>query len=306
MTEAEFTMPVPTPFRLDLTAWALRRRGSNIVDQWGGGCYSRLLMHRGSSVRLVVRQRGSAVQELVVTLRSEGHIDEQLQVSTRSLIQKVFGLSSDLTPFYRLAKADVLLEALVKEFAGVRPPRFPSMFEALVNSVACQQVSLDSGIATLNRLAQGFGVRLADDGQTQYAFPRPIDLVHLPYERIKSVGFSGQKARAIVGLARLFAQDGTDLAHLNQLTNDEAVTYLTAIPGIGRWSAEYVLLRGMGRLDSFPGDDVGAQNNLQQVFRRDTKPTYEEIKTLVSRWSPYQGFVYFHLLLDKLRAKGVL
>lgn len=305
MKEAEFTMPVPTPFRLDLTAWALRRRGSNIVDQWGNGCYSRLLMHRDSSVRLVVRQRGSAVQELVVTLRSEGRIDEQLQVSTRSLVQKVFGLSSDLTAFYRLAKADVLLEALVTEFAGVRPPRFPSMFEALVNSVACQQVSLDSGIATLNRLAQGFGVRL-DDGQTQYAFPRPIDLVHLPYERIKSVGFSGQKARAIVGLARLFAQDDTDLAHLDQLANDEAVTYLTAIPGIGRWSAEYVLLRGMGRLDSFPGDDVGAQNNLQQVFRRDTKPTYEEIKALVSRWSPYQGFVYFHLLLDKLKAKGVL
>lgn len=242
----------------------------------------------------------------MITVRSEGRIDEQLHAFARAHVEKVLGLSADLTAFYRLAKADVFLESIVTDFAGVRPPRFPSMFEALVNSVACQQVSLDSGIATLNRLAQGFGAHLVDDGQTQYAFPRPIDRVHLPSERIKSVGFCGQKARAIVGLAWLFAQDDTDLSHLDQLTNDQAITYLTAIPGIGRWSAEYVLLRGLGRLDSFPGDDVGAQNNLRQLFRLDTKPTYEEIKTLVSRWSPYQGFVYFHLLLDKLRAKGVL
>jgi DNA-3-methyladenine glycosylase II len=67
-----------------------------------------------------------------------------------------------------------------------------------------------------------------------------------------------------------------------------------------------VVLRGMGRLDIFPGDDVGAQSNLQRRFHRDTKPGYDEIKELVSRWSPYPGLVYFHLLLGKLRMKGVL
>ena len=78
------------------------------------------------------------------------------------------------------------------------------------------------------------------------------------------------------------------------------------IRGIGRWSAEYVLLRGLGRLDAFPGDDIGAQNNLKRIFLLDNKPTYEGIKKLTSRWHPYEGLVYFHLLLEKLHLKGVI
>jgi DNA-3-methyladenine glycosylase II len=131
-----------------------------------------------------------------------------------------------------------------------------------------------------------------------------VDLLDVPEERITELGFSRQKTRAIKDLTAHFAADGTDLSQLDHITNDHAVAYLTGIRGIGRWSAEYVLLRGLGRLDSFPGDDVGAQNNLQRLFHRDTKPGYDEIKELVARWSPYQGVVYFHLLLEKLRTKG--
>lgn len=306
MNEVEFTTAVSAPFRLDLTAWALRRRSSNTIDQWTDGRYARLIVHRDCSVRVLVTQPQSAPQELVVTLRSNEQIGERLQADARSLVHKMLGVEVDLTAFYRLAKGDALLGHLVTESAGVRPPRFPSLFESLVNAIACQQVSLDSGIATLNRLSRAFGVALVDEGLTHHAFPRPVDLLDVPVEQIKSVGFSGQKSRAIVGLAELFAEDDTALASLDQLTNDEAVACLSAISGIGRWSSEYVLLRGMGRLDSFPGDDVGAQNNLQELFHRETKPTYDEIKTLVARWSPYQGVVYFHLLLEKLKTKGVL
>jgi len=62
----------------------------------------------------------------------------------------------------------------------------------------------------------------------------------------------------------------------------------------------------LGRLDTFPGDDIGAQNNLKRIFELDTKPTYEEIKKLTSKWHPYEGLVYFHLLLEKLHLKGVI
>ena len=93
---------------------------------------------------------------------------------------------------------------------------------------------------------------------------------------------------------------------LDGLNNTQAVAYLSRIRGIGRWSAEYVLLRGLGRLDTFPGDDVGAQNNLQRLFHLADKPTYDHIRQLTSPWHPYEGLVYFHLLLDKLRVKGAL
>jgi DNA-3-methyladenine glycosylase II len=62
----------------------------------------------------------------------------------------------------------------------------------------------------------------------------------------------------------------------------------------------------LGRLDTFPGDDIGAQNNLQRLFHLVDRPNYEQIRELTSRWHPYEGLVYFHLLLEKLRTKGVI
>jgi DNA-3-methyladenine glycosylase II len=90
------------------------------------------------------------------------------------------------------------------------------------------------------------------------------------------------------------------------MNNEEAKTSLSSMRGVGRWTAEYVLLRGLGRLDTFPGDDVGAQKNLQQLLHLEEKPPYEKVKELTSPWQPYAGFVYFHLLLDKLEKQGVL
>jgi DNA-3-methyladenine glycosylase II len=104
----------------------------------------------------------------------------------------------------------------------------------------------------------------------------------------------------------ILGNQGEDFSCLERMKNEEVANYLSTVRGIGRWSTEYVLLRGLGRLDTFPGDDIGAQNNLKRLFNLDNKPDYEQIKRLTSRWQPYQGLVYFHLLLDRLQAKGII
>ena len=93
---------------------------------------------------------------------------------------------------------------------------------------------------------------------------------------------------------------------LEAMNDEEAKASLSSMRGVGRWTAEYVLLRGLSRLDTFPGDDVGAQKNLQQLLHLEEKPSYGKIKEVTSSWHPYAGFVYFHLLLDKLEKQGVL
>ena len=75
---------------------------------------------------------------------------------------------------------------------------------------------------------------------------------------------------------------------------------LTSLRGIGRWTAEYVLLRGLGRLHIFPGDDIGAHNKLRHLFGIDAPLDYDAVQQLVARWHPYAGVVYFHLLLESL------
>ena len=96
----------------------------------------------------------------------------------------------------------------------------------------------------------------------------------------------------------MIAAEDIDLEQLEQLDDAAVVERLTALRGIGRWTAEYVLLRGLGRLHVFPGDDVGAHNKLRRLFGIDTALDYDGVKLLVAPWQPYAGAVYFHLLLD--------
>jgi len=302
-----FVIPVAGPFRLDLTVWALRRRQNNTVDQWANDRYTRVIVCSNDVVKVtIIQQTSGAEPGLVVTLQSNQALTERIQMEAELLIRKMLGLTVDLRRFYSLAGNYDVLKPLVEQFSGVRPPRFPSIFEGLVNSIACQQVSLDSGIATLNRLSQTFGVSFVNNGVTSCAFPRPVDLLDIPEGAIRKLGFSRQKERAIKELSTNVATSQINLSNLEGLTNGEVVEYLSKMRGIGRWSSEYVLLRGLGRLDTFPGDDVGAQNNLQRLFHLDAKPDYDEIRKLMSRWNPYQGLIYFHLLLEKLRIKGFL
>jgi DNA-3-methyladenine glycosylase II len=303
MAQATIVLPTPHPFRLDLTVWALRRREKNTIDRWHNGRYSRVVVAEGQPVRLTAIQETA---ELMVTVESATPVSERATREAGQLIHRMLGLGVDLAPFYELAGHDPVIGPLAERFRGMRPPRFPTVFEGLINAIACQQMTLDLGILLLNRLSQRFGPQLNDSGAVLHGFPAPADLADVPDGSIRELGFSRQKARAIQQLAAHVVDTSVDLARLDGLTNDEAAAELSRIRGIGRWSAEYVLLRGLGRVDTFPGDDIGAQNNLQRLFHLAGKPTYDRIRQLTSPWHPYEGFVYFHLLLDKLRANGTL
>ncbi len=303
----KFAFSVASPFRLDLTVWALRRRQKNIIDQWNENRYARIFACGNTPIKLTIIQKfENNNSKIIGLLQTKKEIAPKKQEIILPLIQNMLGLTVDLQPFYRLVKNNETLDQLVKQFVGVRPPRFPSIFEALINAIACQQLTLDSGILLLNRFAERFGVEFKDGSTILYAFPRPEDLAGASLEDIKKLGFSNQKARAIKELTTKVITTEINLAHLEEMENKEAIEYLSTIRGIGRWSAEYVLLRGLGRLDTFPGDDVGARNNLQQLFHIDKKPNYEEIKKLTYQFHPYEGLVYFHLLLENLRMRGAI
>ena len=152
--------PVP-PFRLDLTVWVLRRRPHNLMDRWDGETYRRVLLVGDQPVAVAVSQSGPPeAPELRVEacgVEPEIEVDSETSEILAATLTWMLGLDLDLTEFYRFAAQEPRLQALVQEFRGVKPPRFPSLFEALVNAIACQQLSLTVGIHLLNRLTQTFG-----------------------------------------------------------------------------------------------------------------------------------------------------
>jgi len=304
-----FAIEVRTPFRLDLTVWALRRRAHNTIDAWDGATYTRTLVADGVPVQAVVGQDDTGDLErtrLCVEVRRRGEEPSEVGVAeVRDTIEQTLGLHVDLAGFYELAAADERLAGLARCFMGVRPPRFGSVFEAIVNAVACQQLSLTVGIHLLDRLAAAYGPEVTLRGATP-GFPIPERLAAAEPSHLRRLGFSVAKARTILLLARQVASGALDLDALALVSDERATAALVALPGIGRWSAEYVLLRGLGRLGVLPGDDVGARNNLRQRFELPASAGYDEVAALAKGWWPYGGMVYFHLLLDGLARAGQL
>jgi DNA-3-methyladenine glycosylase II len=293
------------PFRLDLTAWALRRRAHNTIDRFDAGTYRRALLIGNEAVGLSVTQRGSpGAPRLMVALA--GTADERTEASARVALDHLLGLTVDLAGFGAMAAADPLLDRLARRMRGLRPPRFPSVFEALVNAVACQQLSLAVGIHLLNRLTAAYGRPVAGAVDGLRAFPDAQDLSTVAPGELRRLGFSRTKAHTVVDLARATIDGTLDGQVLGTLDDAEAVARLTSLRGIGRWSAEYVLLRGLGRLHVFPGDDVGARNKLERFLDIEGRLDYDGVEQLVARWHPFAGLVYFHLLLDSLSEAGLV
>lgn len=303
---ANFWLNPVAPFRLDLTVWALRRRAVNLIDRWDGECYRRALVMSGSTTEIAVTQHGKPESpRLRVSLTGE-EVTSEARETAIAVLERLLGLKIDLKPFYRLAAADSKLSPLVARFRGLKPPRFPNLFETLANAVACQQMSLSLGILLLNRLAEKFGAEVETSAGTAHVFPEPAVLAAQQPDAFRQLGFSRQKGRSLIALAQTCmggVVTGQDLEHLGDA---DVVKRLLTLRGIGRWSAEYALLRGFGRLNVYPGDDVGARNNLRRWLRLRKPLDYNGVRRVTNKWQPYSGFVYFHMLLDGLENRGQL
>lgn len=306
MIQETFVLDPTPPFRLDLTVWALRRRARNQIDQWDGTTYTRVLLLEGHPVKVTVSQQDPLPHPLLLVTASCPVPLAQLKARVSSTVQHMLGCATDVSAFYALARHDQDLSALAEQFMGLKPPRFPTLFEALLNAFACQQVSLDVGLLLLNRLSERYGLSWTDDQRVAFAFPGPEHLANASEEQLRALGWSHQKARAVLELARLLTEAPHSFARFESMNNEDVRQALLPLRGVGRWTAEYVLLRGLGRIEVFPGDDVGAQKNLQRLLSLDKQPTYERMQTLTARWHPYAGLVYFHLLLRNLDKKGLL
>ncbi len=296
--------PTP-PFRLDLTAWALRRRRENIIDRWDGSVYRRVLVLEGLPVEVEVSQSGSPEHPALRVTAGAEKFPPRWKAALTAALERMLGLRLDLKEFYPFGGSHSRLAPLAERFRGVKPPRFPTVFETVANGIACQQLSLTVGIILLNRLAKKYGASVEKPGETSYSFPLPEKIAQARISGLRSLGFSFQKARALIELARKAVVEGPDLGGLYGMDKEAALERLYELRGVGRWTAEYVLLRGLGRIDIFPGDDVGARNKLQRLLHLE-KLDYDSVAGIMKRWRPYGGFIYFHLLLDGLSSAGVL
>lgn len=299
MKKIDFALRPVQPFRLDLTVWALRRRPNNTMDRWEEGTYRRTLLVGAMPIQVAVRQQSTGLTVTVTGAR----LPATTQAGVTAASNRLLGFQVDLQEFYRLASQEAKLHELARRFRGVKPPRFSGVFEALVNAITCQQLSLIVGITLLNRLTERYGLGSRSEG---LAFPRPEELARAQIRALRALGYSRSKGQALIEAARAIQEGTLDLDGLATMDDADIVNRLMELRGVGRWTAEYTLLRGLGRISQFPGDDVGAQKGLQRWLGLKRPPDYDHVREVLQKWRPYAGLVYFHLLLDGLGRKGLV
>jgi DNA-3-methyladenine glycosylase II len=277
-----------------------------MIDLWDGQTYRRALTAGEKTAVIEVRQDGTQENPRLEVTAAGALTGDELKDLTATRVKEILGTQVDLTEFYRFAEKNQALESLIMPFRGVKPPRFPTLFEALLNSISCQQISLNVCVRMLNRIVENYGRIILREGQRMHAFPEPNDLAGILPEDLRKMGYSGNKARAIVELTELINSGRLDMDKIAKADDETAAGQLMALRGVGRWTAEYTLLRGNGRTHLFPTGDSGALGNLRRWLDSEGAPETREAKEILASWKPYAGLIYYHLLLRKLAELGYL
>ncbi len=205
----------------------------------------------------------------------------------------------DLPGFYAAAAADPVLAPLVcpsSGLFGLRPTLVPDPFEMLVGAISAQQVNLAFAFATRVRLVRRYGTPVEFEGVTVHAFPTPAVLAAVPVPELRAMQFSQRKAEYIVGLARELATGQLDLGAVAGAPDEAVIARLTAVRGLGRWSAEWFLARALGRPDVCPADDLGVRRAVEALCFRGRERDAAAVRRRARAWRPHRSLATHYLL----------
>jgi 3-methyladenine DNA glycosylase/8-oxoguanine DNA glycosylase len=263
-------LALPDPFDFELSTGRFRAFGTDLANRLVDG-----VLHRavgGREVRIRAANGGVDVTPL----------DDE----TRPVVLKLLGAEFELEPFYRWAvERQPVIEDLTVKLAGFRPPLQPDPFEALITSITAQQVSLFSAVAIRNRLTETFGTQVGG----AWAFPTRERIAAATEAELFAVGFTRRKAEYAVGLAR----SELDLDELATLDDDEVRERITAVRGLGPWTAEWFLARHLARPEAWPAGDLVLRKAADVFFG-------VEVVSLGPLLAPFQNLSAHYMLTGTL------
>lgn len=244
-----------------------------------------------------VRSSGTTEEpRLQVTLRAGRKLTKHDATEASRLVASVLSIDDDPGPFYRAVAGDPVLAGLTIRLRGVRVPVTPTVFEALADSVIEQQISLAAARSIANRLIRAVGQQLELDGTVYYAYPGPAILAHTGDATFRSCGLTVRKGEYLRDISRQILAGDLDVeGYRNSPDTDQVISDLVKIRGVGRWTAELTVLRGLHRPEAFPADDVGVRRFISRYYLSGRKITADEARAFAERWGAWKGFAAYYL-----------
>jgi DNA-3-methyladenine glycosylase II len=205
----------------------------------------------------------------------------------------------DLRPFYRKAASHGVLGPVIKRYRGLKPMRPSSLFQMMVIAVTEQQISLAAAYRIRARVVEKFGEKVLD----QKAFPEAGALAQTSVESLTGCGLSRRKSEYIRELSRRIADGSLDLDKMNTMSDEEVRRFILDLRGFGMWSADYILIRGLGRIDAVPADDLGVRKIVGTYLGRGTRMNPEEVREALLSLEPFRGLAVFYLMAEERSVK---
>ena len=300
MNHLNFHITPTAPYDFDLTVGSMTFfQARHAADMFEDGILRRVLSLGSPSTT------GLGSKPALVSIRSVGSVDApRLAVEARGdgltaadadearrIVSRMLATDADISAFYDMALQDPHLPPLVRNMYGLRPTCAPTAYEALVLAILGQQISTHVARMLRNLIIETYGERIVIDGETLHAFPRPETIAEAGVEGLRAIKFSGRKAEYITGISERVASGDLSLEAMRELPDEEIVSELLALRGVGAWTAHWMLIRAFGRQDGFPHGDLALQRMMGELVGDGSQMSPDDALAYSERWSPYRSWV---------------
>ena len=158
----------------------------------------------------------------------------------------------------------------------------------LCASIMSQQLSTKVAAVIYQRFLDLFGAKE----------PQPEDIVKTPFDTLRAIGLSNAKTQYVLNVAQFALDNDLSDKTIKKLSNEEIISLLTQIKGVGQWTVEMLLMFTMGREDVFTVDDYGIQVAMKRIYKLeeyDKKTLRSEMIRISKKWAPYRTYACLHL-----------
>ncbi len=293
---ARFTLTPKPPYSFGFTAGHLTYfQGRYGADRFEDGAFSRLLEIDGKLALLRVSSSGTVDAPRLELIIAADRLDEAAVAESRRQAEWMLGIEQDLSAFYAMARDDQQLAPVVELMHGLHIPRTATTYEALILAILGQQISIHVARMLRTLLIETYGRSMEHAGATYCAFPAPEALCAAGVDGLRKIKFSGRKAEYVVDIASKVASGELDLDGLRRRSGEEIVERLTALRGIGPWTAHWLMIRSLGQTDGVPDGDLALQRTLGFLANGGRRMSAEEALAHSQRWCPYRSYAVTYL-----------
>lgn len=298
----KITVAALPPYRFDLSS-EIFAGGDRQIRNSENGVFWQVIRINGKRILVTVKATGTVNKpEVSAELKADKKITAEDKKKAEASVKSLFTLDLDLNPFYETVKDDEIMADLTRELCGLKSPTTPTVFEALVDSIVEQQISLKVADKIERRITKKFGDTLDLEGDIYYAYPTPQRLVSVSKEELRECGLSFRKCEYIKGVSMLITEEKLNLEKFrNYERSDQIIKELDEIRGIGVWTAELTMLRGLQRLEALPADDLGLRRIISRYYCDGKVIQSAEARQIAEKWGCWKGLAAYYLVIADMK-----